>query len=88
LADLGVPIRFLPGNHDIGDNPIAPGAPTEQPLDLARLEEYRILFGVDRWSLKAGVWRVIGLNAQLFGTATAEEEQQFDWLASELRGGG
>src|SRR5262249_22758311 len=33
-------------------------------------------------------WQVIGLNAQLFGTATAEEEQQFDWLANELRGGG
>ncbi len=87
LADLGVPIRFLPGNHDIGDNPIAPDAPTEHLLDLARLEEYRVLFGVERWSLKADGWRVIGLNAQLFGTATAEEEQQFDWLASELRGG-
>jgi 3',5'-cyclic AMP phosphodiesterase CpdA len=88
LADLGVPIRFLPGNHDIGDNPIAPDAPTEHLLDLARLEEYRAIFGPDRWSLRAGAWRMIGLNAQLFGTATAEEEQQFDWLASELRGGG
>jgi predicted phosphodiesterase len=47
---LDVPIRFLPGNHDIGDNPIAPDVPPEHPLDLARLEEYRTLFGPDRWS--------------------------------------
>jgi 3',5'-cyclic AMP phosphodiesterase CpdA len=85
FADLGVPIRFLPGNHDIGDNPIAPDAPTEHPLDLARLNEYRVLFGPDRWSLHEGAWQVIGLNAQLFGTATAEEEGQFDWLGNALR---
>src|SRR5215469_14425376 len=24
FAGLDVPIRFLPGNHDIGDNPVAP----------------------------------------------------------------
>jgi len=87
LADLGVPIRFLPGNHDIGDNPIAPDVPTEHLLDLARLEEYRVLFGLDRWSLNAGAWRMIGLDAQLFGTATAEEKAQFDWLGNELRSG-
>jgi hypothetical protein len=63
-------VPFLPGNHDIGDNPIAPGAPTKHALDLARLEEYRVLFGPDRWSFHTGAWQVIGVNAQLFGTAT------------------
>ena len=81
---LDLPIRFLPGNHDIGDNPIAPDVPPEHPLDLARLEEYRSLFGPDRWSLHAGDWQVIGLNAQLLGTATSEEEEQFAWLEHEI----
>src|SRR5262245_32435395 len=77
FSDVRAPIRFLPGNHDIGDNPIACGASTEHPLDLVRLGEYRALFGPDRWSLHAGAWQVIGINAQLLGTATAEEERQF-----------
>src|SRR5262249_18301871 len=75
---------FLPGNHDIGDNPIAPDVPLEHPLDLARLEEYRKLFGPDRWSLRAGNWQLIGLNAQLLGTVTTEEEQQFAWVEHEI----
>ena len=77
--------RFLPGNHDIGDNPIAPGAPNEHPLDLARLADYRRLFGPDRWSFDAGSWQVIGLNAQLLATGTDEEEEQFAWLGEQLR---
>ena len=81
---LPAPIRFLPGNHDIGDNPIAPGVPNAHPLDLARLAEYRRVFGPDRWSIEAETWSLIGLNAQLFGTDTPEETAQFEWLASAL----
>lgn len=81
---LPAPIRFLPGNHDIGDNPIAPGVPNAHPLDLARLADYRRVFGPDRWSIRAEGWSLIGLNAQLFGTGAAEEAAQFDWLASVL----
>lgn len=79
------PVRFLPGNHDIGDNPMAPGAVSgEHPFDPARLADYRRHFGADRWSFAAPGWRLIGLNAQLFGTDTAEEEEQFAWLAAEV----
>ncbi len=81
---LPAPIRFLPGNHDIGDNPIAPGVPNAHPLDLARLADYRRIFGPDRWSIEAEDWSLIGLNAQLFGTDEAEEAAQFDWLESVL----
>ena len=78
-------VRFLPGNHDIGDNPVAPGAaPSDHPLDPARLADYRRLFGADRWTMRPPGWQVIGLNAQLFGTGTQEEEEQFAWLAAEL----
>jgi 3',5'-cyclic AMP phosphodiesterase CpdA len=78
-------VRFLPGNHDIGDNPIEPGAPNDHPLDLQRLADYRRLFGPDRWSLVAGTWQIVGLNAQLFATGTDEEEEQFVWLEEQLR---
>ena len=87
FAGLGADVRFLPGNHDIGDNPIAPGAPNEHPLDLVRLEDYRRLFGPDRWSFDAGSWQIVGLNAQLLATGTDEEEEQFVWLAEQLRAG-
>src|SRR4051794_2726380 len=46
---LPVPCRFLPGNHDIGDNPTAVGAPLIQPASEERLSFYQSLFGDDRW---------------------------------------
>ena len=81
---LAAPIRFLPGNHDIGDNPIAPDAPNDHPVDPARLAEYRALYGPDYWSFEAETWQIIGLNAQLFGTGHAEEARQFAWLEATL----
>jgi predicted phosphodiesterase len=84
---LTAPIRFIPGNHDIGDNPIAPGVPNSHPLDLARLEDYRSVFGPDHWSIEAEGWSLIGLNAQLFGTDETEEAAQFAWLESVLQEG-
>jgi len=85
FAGLPQPMRFLPGNHDIGDNPIAPGAANDHPLDPRRLADYRQLFGPDRWSLDAGAWQLIGLNAQLFASAAEDEEEQFTWLENEVR---
>jgi 3',5'-cyclic AMP phosphodiesterase CpdA len=79
-------MRFLPGNHDIGDNPDEPGAASKHPLDLARLADYRRIFGADRWAFRAEAWHVIGLNAMLFATGTAEEEAQFVWLEHALEG--
>jgi 3',5'-cyclic AMP phosphodiesterase CpdA len=75
-------IRFLPGNHDVGDNPAAPGAATEYPLSLERLGQYHDVFGAGCWWFAAGHWRCIGLNAQLFGTGTDAEGEQEQWLES------
>jgi 3',5'-cyclic AMP phosphodiesterase CpdA len=54
FARLTVPMRFIPGNHDIGDNPLETGASGEHALDLARLADYRRLFDVDRWAIDVG----------------------------------
>ena len=82
---VGREIRFVPGNHDIGDSPCAPDRPSEHPLDWNRLAHYRKIFGPDRWSLPLGSWRLVGLDAQLFGTASAEEQEQFAWLDETVR---
>ena len=85
FAGLRPDVRFIPGNHDIGDNPIEPGAPNDHPLDPQRLADYRRLFGPDRWSLEWGPWQIVGLNAQLFATGTDAENEQFAWLEERLR---
>jgi 3',5'-cyclic AMP phosphodiesterase CpdA len=81
---LPVDCIYLPGNHDIGDNPTAVGAP---PSQLAN-EEYRKTFltviGEDRWYFEAAGWRFIGLNSLIMNTGLGSEAEQFDWLSAQL----
>lgn len=90
--DWPMPMRFLPGNHDIGDNPPGPDHPYKQPLSLDLLAGYRAAFGPDYWSFDVAAqgedWRLVGLNAQLFATGTAEEEAQWLWIEKALVGAG
>ena len=78
------PLRYLPGNHDIGDSPPGPGLPAQEPLRTDRLEDFRRAFGPDYWMVEAEGWRLIGLNAQLLGTDTTEEAAQWSWLEGQL----
>ena len=87
LTRSGFDIRAIPGNHDIGDCPTAVGLTPDEPLVPERLEDYRGLFGPDRWRIEAEGWRLIGLNALLLATGLAEEEAQFQWLAQTLAEG-
>jgi 3',5'-cyclic AMP phosphodiesterase CpdA len=84
LSASKAPLRLVPGNHDIGDNPVARGAVSEHPFNAIRLEEYRRALGSDYWCFASEGWRIIGLNAQIFCTGTQEEARQFDWLESRL----
>jgi 3',5'-cyclic AMP phosphodiesterase CpdA len=79
-AELDVPMRTIPGNHDVGDNPWHRDAPhtiTEQ-----RLLRYRGHFGNDYWVHDAGLWLLIGLNVQLFGSGMVAETEQWEFLTS------
>ena len=67
-------MRCLPGNHDMGD------ASGEAPLDAALLASYRRRFGPDRWSLTLDGWRLLGINAQLLGSHTPQEQSQWRWI--------
>jgi 3',5'-cyclic AMP phosphodiesterase CpdA len=84
LSKCGPPLRLIPGNHDIGDNPVPGLASGHALVDAGRLALYRRTFGHDRWATQASGWTLIGLNAQLFALGDAEEAAQFAWLEQTL----
>ncbi|HSW04094.1 metallophosphoesterase family protein [Aquabacterium sp.] len=70
-------VRCVPGNHDVGDGS------GEQPLDERLLAAYERVFGPDRWVVKAGDWKLLGINAQLLGTDSAQEAVLWEWIAKQ-----
>jgi 3',5'-cyclic AMP phosphodiesterase CpdA len=83
---LPVPCRYLPGNHDIGDNPTEVGEFPRQLASEAKRQNFRSMFGEDWWRFDAAGWCFIGLNSLVMNTGLVCEEEQFDWLAAELSG--
>jgi len=83
-AALPVECRYLPGNHDIGDNPTKVGPPPSRPVTEASQQAFLSIFGEDRWRFEAAGWCFIGLNSLIMNTGLAREAEQFDWLASQL----
>jgi 3',5'-cyclic AMP phosphodiesterase CpdA len=83
-AELPVPCRYLPGNHDIGDNPTAVGPVPSHPASELHLQNFRTVIGEDRWRFNEAGWCFIGLNSLIMNTGLGSEAEQFDWLASEL----
>ncbi len=73
------PMRCLPGNHDMGTGC------GEEPISESRLRRYRETLGPDRWIVRREGWTLIGLNAQLAGSAAPAEAQQWSWLETETR---
>jgi 3',5'-cyclic AMP phosphodiesterase CpdA len=85
---LPVDCRYLPGNHDIGDNPTQVGPVLERPVNERARQAYITAFGEDRWSFEAAGWWFIGLNSLVMNSGLAAESEQFDWLAAELASSG
>jgi 3',5'-cyclic AMP phosphodiesterase CpdA len=86
LKELQTPVVALPGNHDVGDEP--PGQDPDQIIDAERLARWDRYFAADRWALDAGGWRLVGVNAQLFGSGLAREHEQDQWLDAQLSAAG
>jgi 3',5'-cyclic AMP phosphodiesterase CpdA len=86
LGRLHGRVLALPGNHDVGDEP--PGQDPNQIIDEPRLARWDAAFGTDRFVMDTGAWRLIGLNAQLFGSGLRREAEQAAWLAQQLRPAG
>jgi 3',5'-cyclic AMP phosphodiesterase CpdA len=85
---LPTPCRYLPGNHDIGDNPTKVGPPPSQPATEHNRQAFLSIFGEDRWRFNAAGWCFIGLNSLIMNSGLASEAEQFDWLASQLSDAG
>jgi 3',5'-cyclic AMP phosphodiesterase CpdA len=81
---LASPCRYLPGNHDVGDNPTRLGPAPSAPVTEKGLQAFRSSFGEDRWRFEAAGWCFVGLNSMVMNTGLASEAEQFDWLASQL----
>jgi 3',5'-cyclic AMP phosphodiesterase CpdA len=79
MRAIGKPVLAVPGNHDVGD-----ALDPYQPVDDARIARWRRHLGPDRWTHDCAEWRLIGLNALLFGSGTVEESRQLDWLQTAL----
>jgi len=87
LRHLHVPWHAVPGNHDIGDNPF-PGAPGGSAVTADRLQRWLDVVGPDHWSLTAGGWSVLAINAQLIGSGLDAEARQWAWLEQQASGCG
>jgi len=83
---LPVACRYLPGNHDIGDNPTEIGPTPSQRVSVKDRQAFISVFGDDRWRFEAAGWCFIGLNSLVMNSGLGSEAEQFDWLAAELAG--
>jgi 3',5'-cyclic AMP phosphodiesterase CpdA len=83
MSRLPIPCRFLPGNHDIGDNVIS-GRMAKRVNDERRARFVRY-FGEERWAFERAGWGFVGLNSQLMGSAgQPAEAEQWQWLGETL----
>jgi 3',5'-cyclic AMP phosphodiesterase CpdA len=79
LDRLGVEVLPIPGNHDVGDITVG-----HDVISETFVGRYRDVFGPDFWVAKRKDWVLIGLNAQLAGSALVGEDEQLVMLADAL----
>src|SRR5262249_12706510 len=79
-AALDAPLRAVPGNHDVGDNPWR--AAVDPAVSDDGRERSEGGFGPGCWTVDADEWLLAGIDAQLFGSGLPAEERQWAFLAS------
>ena len=85
FADLDAEIRYIPGNHDVGDKPFkAMPAAAVSDDGVALYERY---FGAPFSVFDHGDCRFV-LNSPVLNSGLAAEEAQRTWLEGELAGSG
>jgi 3',5'-cyclic AMP phosphodiesterase CpdA len=81
-APLRMPLRVVPGNHDVGDKRID-WMPADQVCD-DYLEIYRGMFGPDFYSFDEGDVRFIALNSLLLNSGLDDEGKQKQWVEEQI----
>jgi Icc-related predicted phosphoesterase len=81
-AELECPLYLVPGNHDVGDKPVA-WAPAETVREeyLALWKEH---FGADYYSFDASGLHFVVVNAQTINSGLVVEAEQRTWLERDL----
>jgi 3',5'-cyclic AMP phosphodiesterase CpdA len=81
--ELEAPLHVIPGNHDVGDKPVAwmPAGTVEARF----VERYRELFGDDYYSFDAQGCHFVMIDAQIINSGLPREREQRAWLEADLR---
>jgi len=79
-AALTLPLRFIPGNHDIGESQDAPRARGLPILSTASRQRYLRHFGADYWCLRVPGWRILAINDFLLASDLAAAEDQIRFV--------
>lgn len=84
---LDLTVRYIPGNHDIGDNVDVPHAHSPA-IDGGRRARYVRHFGADWWHMDVPGWRLLAINAQLLGSSLEAAAEQEAFVAEAAAGAG
>ena len=79
---LAAPWIAIPGNHDIGESPLA--VRLDQPVDETRIARWGRHIGPQWWCRDEGAWRLVGIDTALLGSECAEANAQWQFLADAL----
>lgn len=82
FAPLREQLRYVPGNHDIGDKPMA-GSPAGA-VDKNSSEIYARYFGPAHYSFDHGGVHIVAINSSLVNTGNELEAEQKAWLEADL----
>jgi 3',5'-cyclic-AMP phosphodiesterase len=74
------PVRFIPGNHDLGETHDVPGS-RETPVSEASRARYRRHFGEDFWRMDVPGWRLVAIDSQLLASDLDAASVQLELVA-------
>jgi Icc protein len=77
---LGLSVRYIPGNHDVGESQDAAAHAAPPVINCNRRKRYLDYFGPDYWRLDVPSWRIIAVNAQLLGSDLAAADEQLEFV--------
>ncbi len=86
FAAFACPVKYLPGNHDIGDKPLS-GQPAKR-VKAAFLAAWRERYGTDAFVHDVGALRIVAIDAPLLADEPAAEDALRRFLAASLEGRG
>jgi 3',5'-cyclic AMP phosphodiesterase CpdA len=77
---IGLPVRYIPGNHDLGEAHDVPGSKEATVSDASR-DRYLRHFGEDFWLMDVPGWRLVAIDSQLLASGLDADAAQLDFVA-------